>query len=69
MEAIKRERDEILQKLEFDQNESFNHSFLYSENGVKRRLDEIEISVTGGFKLLLNDPGDEHFKQKNELDF
>ena len=37
---------------------------MFSEKGMQRRLDEIEVSVTGGIKVLLNDPGDEHFKPK-----
>lgn len=41
-----------------------------TESAMQRKLDEIEQKITGGFKVLLDDPGDAKFKaNKGDLEF
>jgi hypothetical protein len=40
-----------------------------SESAMQRKLDDIEKRITGGFKVLLEDPGDSKFRAASTQDF
>jgi len=37
-----------------------------NEASMQRKLDEIETKITGGFKVLTDDPGDKTYKAKRD---
>ena len=50
-----------------DQDSDSNTSFIgLTEAGMQRKLDEIETKITGGYKVLTDDPGDKTFKPKRD---
>lgn len=71
LELLKLDRDNILLKLDEIGPDSNNASFVnLTETGMQKKLDEIETRITGGYKVLLDDPGDLSFKNsKTSKDF
>lgn len=69
LELLRQDREDLLSRL--DSSAESNSFVGVSESAMQRKLDEIEAKITGGFKVLLEDPGDSKFKSapKAELEF
>ena len=68
LELLRQDREDILARMDYSDESSTLMGI--TESAMQGKLDEIEQKITGGFKVLLDDPGDAQFKANTgDLEF